>query len=593
MDISNIRNFCIISHIDAGKSTLADCFLELTKTVSPEKMKPQYLDRMPLERERGITIKLQPVRMEYKIGDNQYILNLIDTPGHVDFSYEVSRSLAAVEGAVLLVDASRGVQAQTLANLDLALKQNLTIIPVINKIDLKGIELEERKKELAELLKINSQEIICVSAKNKIGADLILKKIIEKVPSPKGDPKKPLRAIIFDSIFNEYRGTAIYIRVIDGVLSANQKLIFLRSKTVSDVKEVGIFTPEFKKKDKLSAGEIGYVVTGLKDIKKCRVGDTITNVEQEINPLPGYKEPQLMVFAGFYPKDSSKLTQFFNALEKLKLNDASLDFKMENHSAFGAGAKIGFLGPLHLEVVSERLKREYGLNLMITPPSVAYKIEMKNGTKIIAYSPQEFPSQELINIIEEPWVKLDIISPSSYIGPIMKLVQNYQAKYLGAHYVSNKVILYYEMSLALLLKNFYDKLKSVSSGYASYNYQFLNYQKADLIKLDILVDNKKIPQLSTIVYKIRAYQEGKKIVESLREILPRQQFAIKIQASANGRILAATRISPLRKDVTQKLYGGDITRKKKLLAKQKKGKKKMALTGKVDIPPEAYKVLTR
>ncbi len=596
--LTNIRNFCIISHIDAGKSTLADRFLEVTKTIAPEKMRPQYLDGMPLERERGITIKLQPVRMEYNLNLKPYVLNLIDTPGHVDFSYEVSRSLAAIEGVILLVDASRGVQAQTLANLHLARQQNLVIIPVINKIDLGGIDLEARRDELAELLKIPSQEIICASAKKGIGIEAILKRVVEKVPPPKGSEDSPLRALIFDSFFDEYRGVVCYVRVRDGSLIQGERLKFLASQVSSEAKEIGIFIPQLKKREKLSSGEIGYIVTGLKDIKKCRVGDTITklkikNQKLKIEALPGYREPQLMVFAGFYLKDASRISQLQVSLEKLKLNDASLNFKPETQAWLGPGYRMGFLGPLHMDITKDRLKREYGLDLIVTPPSVAYRVRLKGGEAKMVHSPLSWPEESQMSQVEEPWLKVNIITPSSYIGPIMNLAKNYKGVYIEARYVSHKTILHYQMPLALLLTDFYDKLKSVSSGYASYNYQFLDWRKGELVRLNILVAGEVIEHLASIVYKERAQSLGRRIVEALKEILPRQLFEVKIQAALGARILASAKIPSLRKDVTAKLYGGDVTRKKKLLAKQKKGKKKLARLSKVDIPPEAYRALSK
>jgi GTP-binding protein LepA len=590
----NIRNFCIIAHVDHGKSTLADRFLELTNTVPPSKMHPQYLDRMPLERERGITIKLQPVTMKYSFNFKSYTLNLIDTPGHVDFSYEVSRSLAAVEGAILLVDASCGIQAQTLANLYLAKKQNLVIIPVINKIDLPNIDLEMVKDELSKLLKINPDEIICISAKEGIGVEKVLERVILDIPAPKGDISKPLKALIFDSIYDDYRGVIVFVRIFDGKIKAGEKIKMLKTKAEAEVLEVGIFNPDLETKEVLSAGEIGYIVTSLKEIEKCRVGDTITNLDVSIEPLEGYQEVKPMIFAGFYPEKGSDLEKLRKALLRLKLNDASLSFEPERSSAFGFGFRVGFLGLLHLEIVKERLKREYDVDLIISLPSVAYLVKFKNGVEKYIQRAQELEDPSQLEEIFEPWSKLEIITPAKYIGPIMELVKNYRAKFLTIEYLSDemseekKAILHYEIPTALLLVDFYDKLKSVSSGYASMAYEFLDYRPADLVRLDIFVAGELVEPLSTLVYKDNAYQKGRKIVETLKDILPRQLFEVKIQAAIGGKIIASERIPPLRKDVTAKLYGGDVTRKMKLLAKQKEGKKRLLKLGKVNIPPEAY-----
>ena len=599
---SNIRNFCIISHIDHGKSTLADRFLELTKTVAQEKMKPQYLDRLPLERERGITIKLQSVAMNYTLDNQDYVLNLIDTPGHVDFSYEVSRSLAAVEGAILLVDASQGIQAQTLANLYLAQEQGLKIIPVINKIDLAGLDLENAKKEVVNLLSVKPEEIICVSAKKGTNVEKILPAIIKKIPAPKGDFNKPLQALIFDSYFDEYKGVIAFIRVFNGLLKIADKIKFLATVAETQALEVGIFSPDLKKQNKLLAGQIGYVIIGLKDIEKCRVGDTIALVDKETKALSGYQEPQSMVFAGLYLKQGGQPQKLRQALIKLKLNDASLVFEPEHSLALGFGFRSGFLGLLHLDIVQERLKREYDIDLVITSPSVAYRIWLKGQeeSKTI-HSPGEFPDPGQIDKIQEPLMKIDIITPQEYLGAIMDLLNTApqgakpRTNFVSLEYIGEKsseaqtrVIIHCQMPLALLLVDFYDKLKSVSRGYASYSYQFLKYYPAEIVKLDILVAGEKVEQLSTLVYKDWAYSAGRKIVKALKHILPRQLFEVKVQAAIGGKIIAAEKIAPLRKDVTAKLYGGDVTRKRKLLEKQKKGKKRMMKLGKVNIPSEAY-----
>ncbi|MCD6471408.1 translation elongation factor 4 [bacterium] len=638
MEQKYIRNFCIIAHIDHGKSTLADRFLELTKTVPPGKMRPQYLDRMPLERERGITIKLQPVRMIYKtrihadikrgstriktqiyadqdaderqqanknINNNQqeYILNLIDTPGHVDFSYEVSRSLAAVEGAILLVDAREGIQAQTLANLYLAQKQGLTILPVINKIDLPNLDIPRIKKELSNLLQINENEILLVSAKYGINIENVLEKIVETFPSPKGDKNKPLRALIFDSIYDEYRGVIVFVRIFDGKIIAGEKIKMLKSQAVSEVLEVGVFNPNFLPQKELEAGEIGYIVTGLKEIEKCRVGDTITlDKDQKVIPLPGYQEPKPMVFAGFFSKDGNKVESLRRALQKLKLNDASLTFEPERSPALGFGFRCGFLGLLHLDITRERIKQEYGLDLIITTPTVGFKVFNKNGKSKIIKNPIEIGDLSKIDHVEEPIMNVDIIVPIKFIGKVMDLIKEYRGEFLSTEYLTSKmpekyqrIIIHSKIPLAMLIVDFYNKLKSISSGYASLSYEFNSYRTTEIEKLNIFIAGRKVEELTTIVYKDGVYRRAKKIVETLKNILPRQLFEVKIQAATGdsiqdkiGKVIASERIAPFRKDVTAKLYGGDVTRKMKLLKKQKKGKKKLAQFGKINIPSKVY-----
>ena len=589
----NIRNFCIISHIDHGKSTLADRFLEITGTISKDKIEPQYLDRLPLEKERGITIKLQPVTMNYKLEGNDYILNLIDTPGHVDFSYEVSRSLVAVEGAILLVDASQGIQAQTLANFHLAQQQGLKVIPAINKVDLPHLDLDSVKKELSELTGVSSEDIIGISAKTGHGVQELLDKVIKKVPAPEIIVDQPLSALIFDSYFDEFRGVVAFVRIFGGSVRTNQKIKLIKTDTESIALNVGIFRPDLVDKESLSAGEIGYIVTGLKDIDKCRVGDTVSINGQEDKALSGYKEPQPMVFAGIYPKDGSRQEKLRKALDKLKLNDASLIFEPEDSSALGFGFRVGFLGLLHLDITMERLKREYSLDLVITAPSVSYKIFQKNSFKIIK-SPSSFPDPSYIEKIEEPWVRIDIVSPQECFGLLMEFLDSLgrvkfvSLKYIGASQKSKRALIHYEAPLSLLLVDFYDKIKGLSKGYASYSYEFLDYRLADVVRLDILVAGDIVDQLATIAYRDRAYISGRRIVKKLKEVLPRQMFEIKVQAAIGGKILASERISALRKDVTAKLYGGDVSRKNKLLKKQKKGKKKLMQFGKINIPPEAY-----
>jgi GTP-binding protein LepA len=596
MKKENIRNFCIISHVDHGKSTLADRFLEITKTIPKDKINPQCLDRMPLEQERGITIKLQPVTMYYHQQGEDYILNLIDTPGHVDFSYEVSRSLVAVEGAILLVDAGQGIQAQTLANFYLAQKQGLKIVPVINKVDLPDLDLNSIKEELSELTGEPVSEILCISAKTGQGVEELLSKVIAKVPTPSIDAvsESSLSALIFDSYFDEYKGVVAFVRVFQGSGEAEKKIKFASNQIESIALQVGLFRPDLTPQETLSAGEIGYIVTGLKDISKCRVGDTIFLAGQETKICPGYQEPQPMVFAGIYPQDGSEQGKLRRALDKLKLNDASLIFEPEDSSALGPGFRAGFLGLLHLDIVRERLKREYGLNLVITPPSVSYQIFLEGKDMEIIKSPSAFPDPSQIKEIREPWVKIDIVSPEEYFGPLMEYIESLgKAKFISLEYISSsqkdkRGFIHYEAPLSLLLVDFYDKIKGLSRGYASYSYQFLDYRLADVAKLDILVAGDSVEQLATIVYRDQAYFSGRRIVKKLKEILPRQMFEIKVQAAIGGKILASERISALRKNVTAGLYGGDVSRKQKLLKKQKKGKKKMEQLGKVNIPPEAY-----
>ena len=605
-EINKIRNFSIIAHIDHGKSTLADRMLEITKTVEIRNMKAQLLDGMDIERERGITIKLTPVSMNY----NGYNLNLIDTPGHVDFSYEVSRSLAAVETALLLVDATQGIQAQTLANLYLALEQNLNIIPVVNKIDLPAADIKKVKSEIIRLLGCSEDEIFCASGKTGEGVKEILETIIEKGEHPK-EPKIETdkefsRSLIFDSKYDTYRGVVAYIRVINGNLKKGDKIKLVSAKEESEVLDCGIFNPDYFSTGKLEAGQIGYVVTGFKEVSECRVGDTIfsgsaMNPEAKIPSLPGYKEVKPMVFAGIFPREGNDFKELREAMEKLKLNDAALSYEPERSDALGFGFRCGFLGLLHLEVFQERLRREYNLDLIVTIPSVAYRIYKTDGENMIIRTPQRLPEQNFIEKIEEPWVALDIISPKDYLGNIMSLAQAKRGVYKNTEYISGeqddgRAVLHYDMPLSSILTDFYDKVKSVSSGFASINYEYLDYRRADVIKMDILVAEEIIEALATIVYRDDAQRQGRLVVDILKDSLPRQMFAVKIQAAVGARIIAAEKLSAMRKDVTAKLYGGDVSRKKKLLEKQKKGKKKMMAAGKgsVDIPPEAFvKILKR
>ena len=604
--MNNVRNFCVISHVDHGKSTLADRFLELTGAVEKRQMHEQFLDQMELERERGITIKLQPVRMNYTLNAKPYTLNLIDTPGHVDFSYEVSRSLAAVDGAILLVDAAKGVQAQTLANLHLAQKQGLVIIPAINKIDLPNARVAEVEEGIKKLLRAD-REILKISAKTGEGVERVLQEVIEKIPPPRGSSDRPFRALIFDSAFDAYKGVLAYIRVFDGEIKAGEKIELFASKAGGEAIEVGHFMPELKKYAKLSAGDIGYIATGLKNPGQVRVGDTIYKVqsskfkvqndEEKIKPLPGYEEPRPVVFASFYPESSDDYNVLKDALGKLKLTDASLSYEPETSVGLGRGFRLGFLGMLHVEIVSERLKREFGLSLIISTPSVEYRVIQKNGNVLAVRSAAALPDPSVIEKIEEPTVGLEILTPENYMGQLLKLMAEYRSGYETTEYITKElVILKYRVPLAEIITDFYDRLKSVSSGYASMSYEpapstgsgRAGYEPADLVRLDILVAGDSVEPFSKIVPRASAYQEGRRMVEKLKKVIPRQWFAVSLQAAIGGKIIARETISALRKDVTGYLYGGDVTRKKKLLEKQKKGKKKMKELGKVNIPQSVF-----
>ncbi|HPN96446.1 MAG TPA: translation elongation factor 4 [Candidatus Moranbacteria bacterium] len=600
--MNNIRNFCIIAHIDHGKSTLSDRLLEFTGTIEKRKMKEQLLDTMDLERERGITIKMQPVRMVYRSrisnSDSEFILNLIDTPGHVDFGYEVSRSLAAVEGAVLLVDATKGVQAQTLANLYQAIENNLEIIPVVNKIDLPNANIEKTKNEIIHILGCQEEEILEVSGKTGLGVEKLLERIVEKIPSPKGKKEKPLRALVFDSKYDTYKGVLAYVRIIDGEIGAEEKITMMATKMKSDVIEVGYFKPDLQKTKKLQMGEIGYIATGLKSVEYCRVGDTITiskiknqisKTEDNIQPLSGYKEVRPMVYASFYPIEGDDYNFMRDALEKLKLNDAAFTFEPESNSALGRGFRCGFLGLLHLEIIQSRLEREFEISPTITTPSVVYEVKMKTGNSIQIYSPSELPDPSVIEEISEPFVKLDIISPSQYLGAIMEVMNNTRAQYLDTEYIdTERMIIKFNCPLTDVITNLHDDLKSASSGYASMNYEISSYRPYDLVKLDILVAEEKVDAFSRIIPRENAFSEGKRVVEKLKNSIPRQNFQIALQAAIGGKIIARETINAFRKDVTAKLYGGDVTRKRKLLEKQKKGKKKMKNVGRVAIPSETF-----
>jgi GTP-binding protein LepA len=589
----NIRNFCIIAHIDHGKSTLSDRILECTQTVEKRKMKEQLLDQMDLERERGITIKLQPVRMNYSQGPNEYILNLIDTPGHVDFGYEVSRSLAAVEGAVLLVDATKGVQAQTLSNLYLAIEQGLEIIPVVNKVDLPNANVEKTKKEIIHILGCKEEEILEASGKTGAGVPKILETIVEKIPAPNGNLEKPLRAMIFDSKYDTYKGVLAYVRIVDGQVKRDDNILMMATQKESTTIEVGYFKPELNAAANLKAGDIGYIATGLKSVDFCRVGDTITLAKadkSEVKSLPGYKDVRPAVYASLYPTDGDTYNLMRDSLDKLKLNDASFVFEPESNPALGKGFRCGFLGLLHLEIIKERLEREFNFTPTITTPSVVYEIKLKGNEEVQkVYSAMDVPDAMYIESIAEPYVKLEIITPSQYLGSIMELMGTLRSIYLNTEYIDmERILLSFEIPLTDIIVNFHDDLKSATSGYASMSYEFIGYRKSDLVKLDILLAGEKVEALSRIVPKERAHTEGGVIVGKLKDAIPRQNFAIAVQAALGGKVVARETIKPFRKDVIAKLYGGDVTRKNKLLDKQKKGKKKMKNIGKVQVPSEAY-----
>ena len=590
MNQENIRNFSIIAHIDHGKSTLADRILEVTNAVTKREVKEQMLDNMDIERERGITIKLNTVRLSYQYKDKEYMLNLIDTPGHVDFSYEVSRSLAASDGAILVVDATQGVEAQTIANMYLALDNNLTIIPVINKIDLPSADIEKTKKELKETFGFNDEEIILTSAKTGVGIKELVEAIIKRIPSPKGDINKPLKSLIFDSLYDSYRGILTLTRVFDGEIKVGDRIQFMQTNSIYDVTELFVYNPNFLKVDSLKCGEVGYVVASIKNISDVHVGDTITLVKNPaLSALPGYKPMQQVVFTGLYPTETNKYNDLRDALEKLKLNDASLTFEPETSEALGFGFRCGFLGLLHMDVVEERLEREFNLNLIATSPSVIYEVLLTDGSKIMVDSPQKLPEITKIKTISEPYILTNIFTPSEYIGPLMELCQNKRGNYKTIEYLTpERAILHYELPLSEIVYDFFDKLKSISKGYASFDYELIGYKPSNLVKMDILVNGVSVDAMSTIVHKDFAYSRGKAVVESLKTIIPRQMFVVPIQAAIGSKVIARSDIKAMRKDVLAKCYGGDVSRKKKLLEKQKEGKKRMKQIGNVDIPQEAF-----
>ncbi|NLZ44427.1 MAG: elongation factor 4 [Clostridia bacterium] len=591
MDQAQIRNFCIIAHIDHGKSTLADRLLEYTGAVSARKMVAQVLDSMDLERERGITIKARAVRLNYRAEDGrEYVLNLIDTPGHVDFSYEVSRSLAACEGALLLVDASQGIQAQTIANLYLALEHDLEIIPVINKIDLPGAEPDRVLKELADIGGFTREEVLTASAKTGFGTKEILEAIVRRIPPPRGDAAAPLQALVFDSHFDSYRGVIAYVRMVNGRLETGEKIMTMATGKDFEVTELGVFTPEMRPVAELGPGEVGYLIAGIKDLRDCRVGDTITSADRQAGkPLPGYKPVQPMVYCGLYPVENDGYDDLREALARLQLNDAALVFEAESSNALGFGFRCGFLGLLHMEIIQERLEREYGLNIIATSPSVVFRAYLENGEVLAIRNPSELPPAGEIEHLEEPFVKASIILPSDYVGPIMELCQEKRGIYRGMEYLTpERVLLKYDLPFAEILFDFYDKLKSRSRGYASLDYEFAGYQPSDLVKLDILLNGKPVDALSVIIHQEKAYYRGKQLVQKLREIIPRQLFEVPIQAAIGSRVIARETVKAIRKDVLAKCYGGDVTRKRKLLEKQKEGKKRLKQLGTVEVPQEAF-----
>ena len=590
MKQENIRNFSIIAHIDHGKSTLADRILELTGAIDEREKQDQLLDNMELERERGITIKLNAVRLKYNYKNEDYMLNLIDTPGHVDFTYEVSRSLAACEGAILVVDAAQGIEAQTLANLYLALDNNLTIIPVINKIDLPNADPEKVKKELMDTLGFDEDEIILTSAKNGIGIKELVEAIIEKIPSPKGNKKEKLEALIFDSVYDPYRGIITLTRVMNGSVKVGDKIKMMATGAFYDVTEILVHNPKEVKVNKLEAGEVGCICASIKSINDVKVGDTITSLDNPVNkPLPGYKPMKSMVFCGLYPIESSRYPELREALEKLKLNDASLEFEPETSKALGFGFRCGFLGLLHMDIIEERIEREFKIDLIATSPSVVYEVTLTDHTVIKVDSPVKMPEKQKILDIKEPYIRTNIFVPSEYIGPIMELCQGKRGNYISMEYLDpTRVNIHYEIPLSEIVYDFFDKLKSTTKGYASFDYELIGYKSSDLVKMDILLNGEIVDALSIIVHKDFAYKRGRSFVEQLRKLIPRQQFEVPIQACIGNKAIARETVKAVRKDVLAKCYGGDVSRKRKLLEKQKEGKKRMKMVGSVEIPQEAF-----
>ena len=589
--MNNIRNFCIIAHIDHGKSTLADCLLEKTGTVSERESKAQVLDDLELERERGITIKSHAIQMKYKaIDGNNYILNLIDTPGHVDFSYEVSRSLAACEGALLVVDAAQGVEAQTISNLYLAIDAGLEIIPVLNKIDLPSAEIDRVKGQIIDLIGCEDSEIILASAKTKIGIDEILERVVNKIPAPKGDPDAPLQALIFDSIFDAYRGAIAYIRVFNGTLKTNDKIKYFAVEKEIDAEEIGVLGLRKIKTNELSAGNVGYLISGIKVVHDIKVGDTVTHAKNgSDNPLPGYKEVKPMVYSGLYPTDADEFEDLRDSLEKFRLNDSALIYQPETSVALGFGFRCGFLGLLHMEIVQERLLREYNQSIITTLPNVEYYVYNKKNEKVVVDNPAMMPPIGDIESIEEPFVKAQIVCPSEYVGNIMKLSMDKRGIYKNTTYLDpTRADVQYEFPLSEIIFDFYDKLKSTTRGYASFDYEYMGYRESDLVKLDILLNGDPVDALSMIVHRSKSFDWGRKVCSKLKDLIPRQMFEIDIQAAIGTKVISKSVVKALRKNVLAKCYGGDITRKRKLLEKQKEGKKRMKQVGNVEIPQEAF-----
>jgi GTP-binding protein LepA len=591
MDSKHIRNFSIIAHVDHGKSTLADRLLQLTHTVADRDMQEQLLDSMDLERERGVTIKASAVRMNYRSrAGEEYIINLIDTPGHVDFTYEVSRALQACEGAILVVDASQGIEAQTLSNVYLALEQDLEILPVINKIDLPAARPDDVAHEIEELLGVSDGEMLRISAKSGIGVEEVMEMVISHVPYPKGITDAPPRALVFDSHYDSYKGVVAYVRVIDGTFTKRELMRLMVTDARFEPIEIGYFAPDMRPVESLTVGEVGYIATGLKVIRECRVGDTITTFYNgATEPLPGYKQVKPMVFAGIYPTDNDAYPDLRDALEKLQLNDASLVYQPESSQALNFGFRVGFLGLFHMEIVQERLEREYDLDILATAPSVEYQVIQRNGEMITIDSPAFLPDEGSIAEIREPWMKIQIYAPQEYIGPIMDLVIKKRGEFTTSEYLdATRVILHYKIPLSELIVDFYDRLKSATRGYASLDYQFEEYRPGDLVKMDVLVNAEPVDALTMIVHREHAFHKGQKLVTKLKDLIPQQQFVVPIQAAIGKRVISRANVKALRKDVLAKCYGGDITRKKKLLEKQKKGKRRMKMIGTVEVPQEAF-----
>jgi GTP-binding protein LepA len=586
-----IRNFSIIAHIDHGKSTLADRILEYTGALSQREMQEQVLDQMDLERERGITIKLQAVRLQYRADDGEmYILNLIDTPGHVDFTYEVSRSLAACEGALLVVDAAQGIEAQTLANVYLALDNNLEIVPVINKIDLPSAEPERVKQEIEDVIGLDCSTAVLASAKAGIGIKEVLEQVVHNVPAPTGDPEQPLKALIFDSHYDPYKGVIVYVRVVDGSIRSGSKIKFMATNAVFEVIEVGAFMPRMGIVDELQVGDVGFIVAGIKNVKDTRVGDTVTDARTPAaEPLPGYRKINPMVYCGLYPIESTEYNDLRDALEKLVLNDASLKFEPESSTALGFGFRCGFLGLLHMEIIQERIEREFNIALITTAPSVVFKVTLTNGDVLTIDNPSNYPEVGKIDFVEEPYVKAGIIVPKDYVGVVMELCQNKRGDFVNMEYLdANRVTLTYEMPLSEIVYDFFDQLKSSTRGYASFDYEMSGYKQSNLVKMEILLNSEQVDALSVIVHRDRAYARGKAICEKLKEIIPQQMFEVPIQAAIGQKIISRETIKAMRKNVLAKCYGGDISRKRKLLEKQKEGKKRMKQVGSVEVPQEAF-----